>query len=266
MSEHSGADIKTSRSGRSKTVQSVDRAVALMRTLADSDTPLSLKALAASCELETATTWRLLWTLQTHGLVEKADPTPGYRLGVGVLELLGSQVIDSLAVVGRPLLERLAADHGVTASLGYVERFSVVYIDQVDSPRFRSPDWKGQAASMYATSPGKAVLATMSKQGRRILLGTSLPALTDTTITDLDDLEADMARTRELGYAECRGEDVAYSYGVSAAVFFSGRVVAVINLWGPERLVPPERFPELGSAVVSAAREMESILRHNANI
>ncbi|WIB62096.1 IclR family transcriptional regulator C-terminal domain-containing protein (plasmid) [Curtobacterium sp. MCLR17_007] len=232
----------------------------LLRTLSTSEGPVPVKALAEACGLEAATAWRLLRTLETHGLVEKVEPARGYRLGLGVLGLVGGQVVDSLGTAARPLLERLATQHGVTASLAFVERFSIAYVDQVDSAQFRSPDWRGQAISMHASSPGKAVLAQMSDADRRQVIGEGLPRLTESTITEPRAFEAELARVREVGYAVCEGEDVSYSNGVATTASLHGRVVAVINLWGPERLVPASRFDELGGATVDAARELELIL------
>lgn len=233
----------------------------LLRTLAAAGTPLSVKDLASKCDLESATAWRLLWTLQTHGLVEKVDDTRVYRLGIGFMELSMGNAVDSLARVGRPILRRLAADHEVTASIAALERFRVVYVDQVDSARFPSPDWRGREVSLHGSSPGKAILAALPPHERHGMLGPSLPKLTETTVTDLGELETELATVRERGYAVCHGEDVTYSNGASAAVSINGRVIGAIDLWGPERLVPWANLGGLGAAASNAARELESLLR-----
>jgi DNA-binding IclR family transcriptional regulator len=227
-----------------------------MYALAEADTPLTLAALARSCNIERPTAWRILWTLQTHSLVEKAGSSNAYRLGFGALQLSSTQAVNSLARTARPLLVRLAIQLGVTASLAYAERFGIVYIDQVDSPRFSSPDWKGRALSLHGSSPGKAVLAALSPAEVRGMLGPTLERLTDTTITDLAQLTAELNAARAHGYAVSRGEDVTYSNGASAVVTTKGRPLAAIDLWGPERMVPVLRLPELGTAAAAAAQEL----------
>ncbi len=238
-------------------MQSVDRAVALLRALAKSDAPVPLAVLAESCGIERPTAWRLLWTLQTHGLVERAEPLNGYRLAFGALELTSSHAVDSLARLGRPILNRLAEEHGVTASLAYVERFGLVYIDQVDSTRFSSPNWKGRSMSLHGSSPGKAVLAALSPAEARGMLGPTLEYMTETTITDFDELQKELAGIRAQGYAVCRGEDVTFSNGSSAVVTLNNRPIAAIDLWGPERMVPLSSLPDLGAAAVAAALELQ---------
>jgi DNA-binding IclR family transcriptional regulator len=58
---------------RAKTIQSVDRAAALIKAIADSPHSPTVNELAAACGLNRSTTWRLLATLDSHGLIER-DP------------------------------------------------------------------------------------------------------------------------------------------------------------------------------------------------
>lgn len=241
-------------------MQSVDRAVSLLRALAKAGTPLSLAALATECHLERPTAWRLLWTLQTHGLVERVGTANGYRLAFGALELSSVQAVDSLARIARPLLSSLAAEHEVTASLAYVERFGLTYIDQVDGPRFASPNWVGRALSLHGSSPGKAVLAALPPGEAQGMIGPVLERLTDETITDLDDLRSELDEVRRQGYAISRGEDVTYSNGASAVVVTNGRPFAAIDLWGPERIVATSALPALGAAAAAAAPRLGRLL------
>jgi DNA-binding IclR family transcriptional regulator len=245
---------------RSKTVQSVDRAISLLRALAGGGAPVPLATLAGQCGLERPTAWRLLWTLQSHGLVERVGPDNGYRLAFGALELSNAQAIDSLARIARPLLASLANEFGVTASLAYVERFGIVYVDQVDSPRFATPNWVGRPLSLHGSSPGKAVLAALPVAEAQGMLGPSLQRLTDTTITEPAAFTAELESVREQGFAVSRGEDVTYSNGASAVLPINGRPFAAVDLWGPERMVPVARLPQLGRAAARAAAELRALL------
>ncbi len=253
-------ELEPGRSQRSKTVQSVDRAVSLLRALAAADTPVQLATLARRCDLERPTAWRLLWTLQANGLVERVGPSNGYLLSFGALELSSVQAVDSLARLARPLLAALATEIGVTASLAYVERFGIVYVDQVDGPRFATPNWVGRPLSLHGSSPGKAVLAALPPAEALGMLGPQLQRLTDTTVTDLAELRAELDLVREQGYAVSRGEDVTYSNGASAVVLSNGRPFAAIDLWGPERIVPVSRLRQLGVAAAGAAVELRRLL------
>ena len=178
----------------------------------------------------------------------------------GALRLSNTHAIDSLARVARPLLAEAARGMGVTASLAYVERFGVVYIDQVDSRHFASPHWLGRPLSLHGSSPGKAILASLPPAEALGMTGPTLERLTDTTITDPKELANELESIRVQGYAVSRGEDVTYSNGASAVVLASGRPFAAIDLWGPERLVPLARLPELGKAAVEVAEQLHQHL------
>jgi IclR family acetate operon transcriptional repressor len=227
---------------RSKTIQSVDRAIALLRAVADADGDLSLADLAQHCDTQRPTAWRLLWTLESNGLVEKVE-----------------HAVDSLARLAHPVLQELAREHEVTASLVYVQRLSLEYVDHVDGPLFTSPRWDGPL-SLHASSPGKAVLAALPDAEWRAMVGGGLESLTETTITTLDAFESEITRAREQGYAVCHGEDVTYSNGASAAVLHHGRPIAAIDLWGSDRRVADSRLNELRTAAAEAAARMADAL------
>ena len=90
--------------------------------------------LARTCGINRSTAWRLLQTLEHHGLVER-DPTTGrYGIGYAALEVAAAAGYDGLARRARPILERIAQDAGESVMLAAARRFSLVYVDQVDPP------------------------------------------------------------------------------------------------------------------------------------
>lgn len=245
-------------SPRSKTVQSVDRAAALLRALAESGTSLSLAELAARCGLERPTAWRLLLTLDANGLVDKVEPTH-YRLSLGWHGLTHPHAVDALVRRARPTLELLAAQLGVTASLVLVRRLHLEYVDQVDGPAFTSPRWDGPL-SLHGSSPGKAVLAALPDAEWQAMVHGSLEPLTDSTLTEPPAFANEIATVRAQGYAVCRGEDVSYSNGASAAIVSNGRPIAAIDLWGPDRRVDESRLHDLGVAAATHASQLQASL------
>ena len=68
----------------SRRIQSVDRAVALLRAVAAAPGPTPLADLADSVGLNRSTAWRLLLTLEHHGLVDRDGATGGFVLGYEV--------------------------------------------------------------------------------------------------------------------------------------------------------------------------------------
>jgi DNA-binding IclR family transcriptional regulator len=245
-----------------RTIQAVDRAATLLKAVADSREPLTVVELAAATSLNRSTAWRLLATLDRHGLVERDPVTQRYSVGHAVLQLAAGGDYDSLVRRARPAVERLALETGETASLAVAKRFDLVYIDQVEAPHVMSPNWLGRAAPLHATSSGKAFLAWLPQEERQALLTPArLKRYTPTTITTRAGLERELEVVRRDGYSICVGELEQTLYGVSAAVLNEReRPVAIVSVWGLEHRVSRERLPEIGAQAVRAAGEIKLLL------
>jgi len=81
--------MSTSFATRNK-VQSLDRALEMLKLLG-SEPEMRVTDLARRLEVHKSTAFRLLWTLQEHGLVEQNPTTERYRLGYGLVRLAGSE-------------------------------------------------------------------------------------------------------------------------------------------------------------------------------
>ncbi len=238
-------------------IQSVDRAIDLLLAVAAAGpVDAGVPALAKACGLNRATAWRLLKTLQARGLVT-VDASGRYVLGVTAVELGGAAGPDALIAAAHPLLERMCAKTGETASLAMPAVGGLTYVDEVTPIAVLTASWLGRTVALHATSTGKALLAFLPQSELRRVLPATLPAFTDTTITAPAELAAELAATRARGYGTCAGELEPSLYGVSApALDRTGRPLAVLSIWGPKDRVPEERFAELGAVVVEAAREV----------
>lgn len=248
-------------SGPAQPVQSVDRALGLLAAVASSDHAPSVADLAQRCALNRSTAWRLLATMEAHGMVERDPHGGGYRVGYGALRLGAAADVASVVRRVRPELERLSAEVGETVSLAVVKSVSLVYVDHVSVSGVAYQPWVQDRISLHSTSSGKAFLAWLSDAERTGALPAALERFTEHTITDRQRLDAELDEVRVCGYARCAGEDAAFTNGVSAAALDArSRPIAVVNIWGPERRIPTERFPELGSAVRDSARCVADLL------
>jgi DNA-binding IclR family transcriptional regulator len=244
-----------SRSGR---VQSVDRAVALLRAVAAaSGASATVTALAATCGLNRATAWRILMTLEEHGMVIADRQTGRYRIGFGVVELAGSAGVDALVHAAHPVLERVCDQTGETAAIAVVRSGALTYVDEVGPVAIVAATWRGRDLPLHATSTGKALLAFSDPENVTGLVGPKLTRYTATTITSQAKLRAELELTRERGFGVCRGEYEASAWGVSAPVLDSaGRPLAVLSIWGPANRVPEARFDALGELARDAAHSI----------
>jgi DNA-binding IclR family transcriptional regulator len=243
-------------------VQSVDRALRLLEVVAaTAPRGETVTVLAARCDINRATAWRLLGTLEARGLVERDPSTNRYRIGLAMIRMSASAGYDGLVRRTRHILERVSEQTGETADLAVAGQHGVTYVGEVAPPSVMAINWVAREVPLHATSTGKAFLAWLPTDEGRGLLDLPLPRYTDTTLTDPEPLLSELVETRERGYAECAGEREPALYGVSAPILnLDDRPLGVFSIWGPVSRVPVSRFAELGPLAVEAAEEVRTAL------
>src|SRR3954470_8760814 len=238
-------------------VQSVDRALTILEILARSG-ECGVAEIAASPAVHKSTAFRLVTTLEQHGLVEQVEGRGKYRLGVGLLRLAGATSA-RLDVVqeARPLCKQLAAATGETVNLATLSGHSALYLDQVAGPSALQPhNWVGQHIPLHATSNGKVLMAWLAEPELSDLLG-RLPAFTDTTITSKGKLRKALESVRETGYAVAVDELEVGLTAIAAPVRNAhGDVICSMSLSGPTFRLPPERVAEVLPLLIEAADEL----------
>ena len=254
------AELPDAGSGAQR-IQAVDRAVALLKSVAASVTPPTVLELARECGINRSTAWRLLRTLEHHGLVDRDPITQRYTVGYGAISVAAAVTDDALVRRVRPLLARLAAAMGESVTLAVARRFNLVYVDQVDPPNVMVPNWLDKPLPLHATSGGKAFLAWLGPDERDAILPAELPRYTAHTVTDRAQLERELAEVRKVGYALCVREYEEFSSGAAAAVLNTRQSpIAVVNVWGPAPRNPARRLHEIGREAVQTAEEVRALL------
>ena len=245
-----------------KHVQSVERAAAILRAVATFSGPdATATALSEKVGLNRTTTWRILATLEQERLVRLDRGTGGYTLGFGLVDLAGQAGGASLEQGARAVLERIAGETGETAALAVMRDGALTYVAEALAGAIVAVTWQGRPVSLHATSTGKVLLAFSEPDEVQELLnlppGGRLQRFTAATITSRAALAEELARTRERGFSECRGEFDESAWGVSAPVLDeAGRPVAVLSIWGPPERISAKRFGSLGRLVVAGAEEL----------
>ncbi|WP_459971212.1 IclR family transcriptional regulator [Nocardioides pyridinolyticus] len=247
-------------------VQSVERAAALLRAVATASGPAaSATALAEAVGLNRTTAWRILSTLEEQRLLRLDRETGWYSLGFGLVDLAGQAGGSSLAHAAQSVLRRIAGRTGETAALAVQRGGALTYVAEALGSALGSAivsvTWQGQPVPLHATSTGKVLLAFSTPDEVEALLdlprGGRLQRYTATTITSRAALRTELDRTRERGYAVCRGELEESAWGVSAPVLdAAGRPVAVVSIWGPPERITARRFAPLGELAVAGAAEL----------
>jgi DNA-binding IclR family transcriptional regulator len=208
-----------------------------------------------------STAWRLLRTLEHHGLIDRDPVTQRYTVGYGAISVAAAVTDDALVRRVRPLLEELAVRTGESVTLAVARRFNLVYVDQVDPPTKMAPNWIDKPLPLHATSGGKAFLAWLGPDERDAILPKELSRYTARTVTERGALEREFDEVRRIGYALCVREYEEFSAGASAAVLNSRRhPMAVVNVWGPAPRNPLKKLHEIGREVVKTADGVRKLL------
>src|ERR1700712_3288723 len=126
-------------------VQSVDRALTILRLLAERG-DLGVTEIAQSLGVHKSTAFRLVATLERHDIVSQTEDRGKYRLGVGVLRLAGAtRVRLDLVQESRPVTHQLATSVGETLNIVVLSGHEALYLDQVAGPSaLQMHMWAGQ--------------------------------------------------------------------------------------------------------------------------
>jgi DNA-binding IclR family transcriptional regulator len=239
------------------TVQSVDRALSILGLLARSG-EAGVTELAADLDVHKSTAFRLVATLEAHGLVEQTGDRGKYRLGVGLLRLAGATTA-RLDVVqeARPLARKLAADTGETVNITVMADRAALYLDQVaGSSALQSHNWVGQRIPLHATANGKVLLSGLDEPALEELLD-QLEAFTDATITRQERLRRELAQVREQGYAVATDELEIGLTAVAAPIRNAhGDVIASMSVSGPTFRLAGDKLEAATDALVHVALEV----------
>jgi DNA-binding IclR family transcriptional regulator len=238
-------------------VQSVDRALTILGILARLG-EAGVTEVAVELGVHKSTAFRLVATLESHGMVEQNEERGKYRLGVGVLRLAGATTA-RLDVVqeARPICRKLAADSGETVNIAVLSDRSALYLDQVaGQSALQSHNWVGQHIPLHATSNGKVLLSGLS--GDEVdNRGPQLPSYTPETVTTKARLRRDLAEVREQGYAVAVDELEVGLTAIAAPIRNAhGDVIASLSVSGPTFRLGEPRVKELVPVVQDAAEEV----------
>ena len=142
-------------------IQSVRRAASLLRAFGNGTAELGVSELGRQLNLHKSTVSRLLSTLESEGLLERAPGTEKYRLGPEIARLAGHvEQIGDVREVARPFLVELAELTRETANLAILDGNEVNNVDQVSGPHLvRVGNWVGRRTPLHCVATGKALLA-----------------------------------------------------------------------------------------------------------
>ncbi|WP_435064389.1 IclR family transcriptional regulator [Halobaculum sp. EA56] len=244
--------------GSGRGIKSDETLFALVEQLRELD-GAGVTDLASELGLAKSTVHGHLSSLRDHGLVVRRDGE--YHLGLEFFSY-GQYVRSERDVYGaaQPALEDLAEESGESSWLMTHEHGRVMVLDgRATGPEINVDSLVGSWANMHANSGGKAILAHLpTEEVDRIVDRYGLPAMTDATITDRDELDEELAGIRERGFALNMGEDLRGIHAVGVPLFAEGTVRGALAVAGPAHRMDRERCEdELADRLRAAADDVE---------
>lgn len=238
-------------------IKSLDRAMEVLERLSEMGSA-TLSNLAAELGQSPASVYRVLFTLEARDIVDFEAASQTWHIGAGAF-LIGSRFLrrTSLAERVRPALRNLMERTGETANLGIERNGQMLFVSQVEThANMRAFFPPGTMSPMHASGIGKALLAEMD-EGRlaAIISRHGLPRFTANTLTTRETLMADLAATRERGYAVDAEERDDGMRCIAAPIFdMHGEAVAGLSVSGPSARIPDPAISGLAASVMAAAQ------------
>jgi DNA-binding IclR family transcriptional regulator len=236
-------------------VKAVEQTLAILDLLAESP-DLALPEIAERIGLATPNAHKLILHLQEAGLVETGLITKRYRLGARRLAELTERSLSQRNhwEAFRGSVNALQELTGMPGLIAKLVGSRAVFVEQVRGP----DDAAGRAFPAHATALGKALLA---ESPASVLDEVVLDTWSARTITDRQDLEADLALTRERGWALEDGELDVRRRSIGAVVRdHSGVAVAAVGIGHLATKLPDDKLPELVAGVLAEAQRITDVL------
>lgn len=245
------------------TLQSLDRALGILVAVSRAGR-VTLTDLSMSLGVPTATTHRILTTLQKHGFVVFNEDLQDWSIGIEAYRT-GCSFMNrtNLSEASRPVLRELMEKTGETANLAIPDGSEVVFVGQVEAQNpIRAFFARGTRTSMHASGTGKAILSSMPQESvRKLLMTSGLTAYTENTLTTPQALFDDLERTKQRGYSFDAEERYSGMSCMGSAIFDEhGEACAGVSISGPSTRFEPLRVPELGSIVSDAADQITALI------
>jgi len=240
-------------------VQSVDRAIQILKLFSEDRKEMKLTEIANELGLNKSTVYGILSTLKYHGLIDQDEKTQKYRLGLYLMRL-GNLVANSIDVINiaHPIIEEVSHRLNETVHLSKLDRLEIVYLDKVESNQsIRISTAIGTRKPAYCTGMGKVLLAFSDLNEVEKSLPDKLQAFTPNTVIDKKVLLEELRDIKKIGYAIDREESEIGLMCIAAPIFdYNGEVKYALSVSGPTPRITEERLEKIINIAKDAARKI----------
>jgi DNA-binding IclR family transcriptional regulator len=251
-------------------IKVLDKSLSVLEILLKKGSSMNMIELSEKLGFYPSTIHRILDTLKHWGYVEQDPHTQKYQLGLKALEL-GMAKLHQMDLVreATPYLKELVKQCNETVHLGVLEEGEVLYLAKEESSQtIRMISYVGKRAPLHCTALGKVLLTYLSTEERKKILGEKvLPRFTENTITDRRELEKELSKVREQGFALDREENEKDVRCVAAPIRnYQGEVIAAISISSPIFRIDKNAQNDLKKALIETSKNISMRLGYNGKL
>ena len=243
----------------SNMLKMVDRACKILDYLKEQDQPASISVLSKDLDLPKANVFRILYTLQHNGLIEKTLETDLYKLGSKFIQY-GEKVKQDFSLVDacKPHMSKLAKQIGESVNLGIVYDKHILTIHSEEGERSSLVSKLVPVAEPYCSSMGKLYLSQLPDDVLKNYYTSQLETRTVNTITNYNVFKKQQTDILENNIAFDHEE---YEYGLSCIAVplhkTTGELVAMISISGPTTRLQFKGFDDIADKLKHLAYTIE---------
>jgi DNA-binding IclR family transcriptional regulator len=226
---------------------------------------ISVSEVANELSIAKSTAHKHLHTLEENEYLVREDQQ--YQLSLKYLKF-GQHALEKteIAQISQPVIEQLAAETDEAIWVAIEEHGRVVYVNKALGERaVPSRGGIGERILLHSASIGKVMLAYFSEERiDEIIDQHGLPGLTEKTLTDHEELMAELEKIRERGVAFNDGESLKGLRAVASPIQYAGEILGAVAIVGTANRMKGEYFrEELADLAQGATNEIELKLAYS---
>ncbi|WP_429260589.1 IclR family transcriptional regulator [Paraburkholderia sp. GAS334] len=246
--------------------QSLEKGLAVLRAFDTRRRTMTLTEIAEAADISKSSAQRIVFTLETLGLLQKHPRTRRFQLTTRVMSIGCNYLETSLLIdSANPFLAALSSNCGETVALTEPDGLEMVYVARFPSHKHIPIHMPiGRRMPMYCTASGRAYLSGLpDDEVLERLKSSDRRQHTPNTCVDIDALHELVASARTRGLAFNNQEYFIGDINVAAPVINSnGRTIAAVHVAAPSsRWTLDEAIQKLGPMVIECARSVSNASR-----
>lgn len=234
------------------------RVLDILETLAQRDGGLTLTELSRSVDAPASSLTPFLRTLCARGYLDCNRKNMVYTLGARTLLLSAAFATTDIYSLTMQEMQRVVDRCSETCQLGIREGSNVFYIAKIDSPEpLRLVSSVGKSLPASCTAIGKALLCDCTRQEVESLYPDGLPALTPSSIRDMDEFCGQLARIHMGEFALDVDESHEHLRCFALPIRLDGQVDAAVSVSMPAFRLDEDKERLVRACLLTARNAVE---------